>query len=118
MKRSRIKRRSFSQKYKGDGPRYGTLFVRVRELPCWLAQAGYDGPGHEGCGLGAQGGHTAHHVGRNDADGLIPVCGRAHDLCAGLGGRTTIAHFRDWLNRKAYRLDEVALNYVEQAEAA
>lgn len=113
-----MKRRSFSQKYKGDGLRYGTLFVRVRDMPCWLAVEGYAGPGHDGCGLGVQGGHTAHHVGRNDDEGLIPGCGKAHDLYAGLGGRATVMHFRDWLNRHAYRLDDVALEYVKKAEAA
>ncbi len=72
LKRTRIKRQSFSAKYDGTGPRYGTLFVRVRDMPCWLAEEGYSGPGHERCGLGSQGGHTAHHMGRVDSEGLLP----------------------------------------------
>jgi len=112
-------RKSFSTKYPAnhDGLRYGVLFRAVRKLPCWLCVSGYTGPGHvAGAGtFGAQGGHTAHHVGRLDADGLLPGCGAAHDLYAGLGGAKTIAHFREWLVREGFTLRLVAAGYVERA---
>ena len=112
-------RKSFSTKYPAhhDGLRYGVLFRAVRKLPCWLCEVGYTGPGHvAGAGtFGAQGGHTAHHVGRLDADGLLPCCGAAHDLYAGLGGAKTIAHFREWLAREEFTLRLVAVQYVERA---
>jgi hypothetical protein len=105
---------SFRQRYpKGvDRLRYGQAFDVVQEHAkrgnCRLAEMGYTGPGHEGCWHGTQGEWTAHHVGRNgdgsgrpvDADGMIYVCGRAHDLFAGRGGRKTVAAFRAWLVAK------------------
>jgi len=113
--RKRIKARSFSQTHDGKGERYGWLFRLVRRRACFLRVMGYRGLGHEGCGDGAQGGSTAHHVGRPDVEGLLPVCGRAHDLCAGLGGRTTVARFRAWLAEGGHTLKEMALRYVGEA---
>ena len=116
MKRSRMKRpKSFSQKYDGTGERYGPLFLAVRGMQCWLEEERYVGPGHEGCWRGAQGGHTAHHLGRLDREGLIPGCGRAHDLYAGLGGALTVQHFRDWLAVRGCSLNEVGQLYVARA---
>lgn len=107
------RRRSFSERYKDpNGPRYGQLFLIVRVLACWLKVEGY--PGHE-CGPGAQGGHTAHHVGRYDRDGLIPGCGRAHDLYAGLGGRTEQEEFKAWLREGGVTLKEIGFAYVVKA---
>lgn len=117
-KARRIKRRSFSEKYKDpEGKRYGELFMIVRLLSCWLCDEKYEGPGHKvgDCAIGAQGGHTAHHVGRYDADGLIPGGGKAHDLYAGLGGSGTVAHFRGWLGSKHVTLKQVGLEYVAKA---
>lgn len=118
-KAKRIKRQSFSQKYKDpDGKRYGELFMIVRLLSCWLCDEGYNGPGHKvgDCAIGAQGGHTAHHVGRYDEDGMIPGGGKAHDLYAGIGGSETVAHFRGWLGSKRVTLKQVGLEYVEKAK--
>lgn len=81
-------------------------------MPCWLAQARYVGPGHRECGVGVQGGHTAHHVGRKDADGLVPGCGRAHDLYAGLGSGTTVRAFAAWMKDSGWDLEEVAMRYA------
>ena len=104
------------------GTRYGPLFRAVKAMPCWLKAEGYRDRGHEECGPGVQmgmysrlDGHTAHHVGRYDEEGLLPVCGRAHDLSAGLGGRTTQLAFRAWLDRRGLSLDRLALDYVGRA---
>jgi len=105
-----------------QGTRYGPLFTAVKAMPCWLNVEGYRGRGHESCGPGVQqgqysapDGHTAHHVGRYDEEGLLPVCGRAHDLSAGLGGRTTQLVFQAWLDRQGFGLFEKALEYVGRA---
>ena len=50
-------------------------------------------------------------LGYYDADGLIPGCGAAHDLYAGLGGRKTVAHFRAWLEaQEGLPWDEALIN--------
>ncbi|HUT60647.1 MAG TPA: hypothetical protein VNA25_22610 [Phycisphaerae bacterium] len=110
--------KSFSEKYHDpEGPRYGQLFMVVRVMRCWLCEEGYEGPGHKvgDCARGVQGGHTAHHTGRLDADGMIPGGGAAHDLYAGLGGDTTQQHFKDWLKAKGVTLTEIGLRYVAKA---
>lgn len=113
--------KGFSKRYTGKGPRYGPLFKAVRDLPCHFCVEGYVGPGHEDGGrtLGQQGGPTAHHIGRLDAQGMIPVDGGAHDLCAGRGGDTSIAHFRAWLEEKEglpwrEALEAIGLRYIER----
>ena len=113
-----LPKRSFSEKYPANhpGPKYGPLFRAVRDMRCWLSCEGYWGRGHRQCWNGDTGGHTAHHVGRLDEHGLIPVCGAAHDLCHGLGGRTTKNHFRAWLDRQPKGLDAVGLAYVAEME--
>lgn len=83
-------------------------------MPCWLATRGYNGPGHTGCYIGVQGGHTAHHIGRDDVDGLLPVCGRAHDLCANITGLRAQLHFRAWMEEHGHTLESVALEFIEQ----
>jgi hypothetical protein len=87
-------------------------------MPCWLNRMGYRGPGHERCGPGVQGGHTAHHVGRRDAEGLLPGCGAAHDLYAGLGGSSRLREFRGWLEAMGYDLKVVARAYVRRTQEA
>lgn len=76
-----------------DGPRYGPLFRQVRDYArdggCVVAEIGYHGPGHEGCGLGVQTGPTAHHFGHHDKEGLAHCCGAGHDLLAHLGSEST-----------------------------
>lgn len=118
MKRGKpLKAKSFSQRFpkNHDGPRYGPLFRAVRLMPCWLAVQQYVGPGHEACALGTQGGHTAHHLGRNDEDGLISGCGAGHDLYVGRGGRTAVQHFAEWMRKHGFTLKDVGLAYVEKA---
>jgi hypothetical protein len=50
-----------------------------------------------------------------DAEGLLPVCGKAHDLVAGRGGRTTRATFEAWLKANHVDLRELGLRYYEEA---
>ncbi len=125
--KSKFRVLSFSKKYDGTGPRYGPLFRTVRDLTCWLRREGYQGPGHyPSCGRGVQDsphatleqgwGRTAHHVGRLDEEGLIPCCGKAHDILAGLGSRTTQQRFRAWLDERGFTLRQVGLLYVAQAK--
>ena len=119
-----LPKRSFSEKYPANhpGPKYGPLFRALRDRArggeCWLCDAGYQGPGHKigDCALGVTGGPTAHHCGRLDEHGMLPGGGQAHDLFHGLGGETTIAHFRDWLDRQPKGLDAVGLAYVAEME--
>ena len=113
---STIRTVPFFKMYDGTGKRYGQLFYIVRVLLCALCKRGYRGAGHPECGLGAQGGHTAHHVGRFDREGLIPGCGAAHDLYAGLGGEATIREFRGWLLRNGLTLEGLGQEYVEKAK--
>jgi hypothetical protein len=54
-------------------------------------------------------------VGRLDAEGLIPGCGLAHDLYAGLGSAATRAEFERWMLARGFDLGVVALAYVEGA---
>ena len=84
-------------------------------MRCWLAIVGYYGSGHPTCGIGAQGGHTAHHVGRMDADGMISLCEAGHDLCAGLAGRRAQLHFEKWLKAEGYTLREIGLEFYRLA---
>ncbi|KKM21364.1 hypothetical protein LCGC14_1636090 [marine sediment metagenome] len=118
--RKPLRARSFTEKYDGTGERYGPDFERVKHLPCELCRLGYVGPGHDrsegSLELGEQGGPTAHHVGRYDRDGLIPCDGAAHDLMAGLGGRTRQKRFKAWLAANGYDLKALALQYVTQEE--
>ncbi len=95
--------------------RYGPAFEAVKRLPCVLWTLAYYGPGHECCGFGAQGGHTAHHVGRLDSEGLLPVCGKAHDMIAGRGGEKEQEAFQFWLATQGHDLHEIALRYYEEA---
>jgi len=112
--KKKIKARSFSERYDGTGEEYGPVFRIIRLLPCWLALVGYFGPGHEACGRGEQGGHTAHHVGKTDAEGMLPGCGRAHDLYANRGSARTQRTFRAWLAERGYDLVAVALMYYRR----
>lgn len=109
--------RSFTERTRNATARYGPLFRAIRDLPCWLDSVGYRGSGHRRCGPGVQGGHTAHHVARTDAQGLLPGCGAAHDLYAGYGGAETVAEFRAFLDFGGYELERVALAYVRGAGA-
>lgn len=115
--RKPLRKQSFTERYKDpEGPRYGQLFLLVRVMRCWLDQVGYSGRGHHQCGMGVQGGHTAHHVGRLDAEGLIPGCGAAHDLYAGLGGAGMQKEFRAWLAAQGFTLPQVGAWYVGHAQ--
>lgn len=116
--RTRLSAKPFSKKYDGTGERYGALFRFVRDMKCWLSIEGYRGPGHEWCRDGVQGGSTAHHTGRKDEEGLVPGCGAAHDLYAGLGGRSTRKAFRAWLDSKGLSIERVGLLYVAKANEA
>lgn len=115
--RKRIVARSFSEKYDDpESPIYGKFFWIVRVMRCDLDLWGYRGPGHERCGRGVQGGHTAHHEGGTDEDGMRPCCGAAHDLFAGLGSARTQRAFRDWSTEVGYDGPKRAKHYVERAK--
>lgn len=112
----------FTERYPEDhdGPRYGPVYRRVRDWArqgqCFARAIGYRGPGHEECPApGVQTGPTAHHTGRDDLDGLLDACGAGHDLAAGLGGRSTVEAFREFLEERGLDLDEMA---KEEAEVA
>lgn len=106
MKRSPILRRGL----KRAPDRYGPVWDRVRRLPCWVAGAGYRGRGHPRCGMGETSRHTAHHIGRRDSDGLIPVCGAAHDLFHNRAGRRAAREFDRWL--ADHNVVAIAVGYV------
>ena len=72
--RKRMKARTLEEKFGDDPLRYGTLFREIRLLPCFGSTYL---PGHV-CGLGYAPA-TAHHLGKTDLDGLLPVCGHMHD---------------------------------------
>lgn len=76
QRKSRLKRRSLAERTKDDPDRYGDLFEAVRRMPCFGRKYL---PGHE-CELGYAPA-SAHHLGRQDSEGMVPVCGRLHDLC-------------------------------------
>lgn len=100
----RVRQRAFSEIHDGTGERYGPAFQAVRSMPCYLATVGYFGPKHERCGHGLQGGHTAHHFGRLDADGMLPGCGLAHDLYARIAGRIPQMELDAWLEERGIDL--------------
>lgn len=74
-KGGRLKRRDFRKLKEG---RYGPLWETVRRMPCFLREMA---PELHECGLGYAPA-TAHHVIPKglDAEGLIPTCGKAHDV--------------------------------------
>ena len=109
--RTRLRRRPFAETRTDD--RYGPTFEAVRRLPCMLAVLRYDGPKHESCGPGVQGGHTAHHVGKLDREGLLPGCGLAHDLYAGIAGRRPQLAFDGWLKEHGLDLAAIAFGIAD-----
>ena len=72
--KKRMKARTLREKFKDRPWKYGQVFEAVRKLPC--AGRVYV-PGHE-CGPGVAPA-SAHHLGRDDLDGLVPACARFHD---------------------------------------
>ena len=70
----KLKARTLEERFKDNPLRYGVVFNRVRTWPCfgieWL-------PGHK-CRLGYAPA-TAHHLGKDDLDGMVPVCSWLHD---------------------------------------
>lgn len=72
--KKRLKARSLREKFKDEPLRYGVVFERVRTYPC----AGKVYFVDHVCGPGVAPA-SAHHLGRDDMDGLWPVCGRCHD---------------------------------------
>lgn len=105
----KLKRRGVMERHADDPDRYGELFLRVREMPCFGRSRL---PLHQ-CGIGVRPA-TAHHVGRKDSEGLLPVCGRLHDAL----------HERPWEIQSrmgkggAEKVRRLALEYVEQARAS
>ena len=70
----KMKVRTLEEKFGDDPFRYGTLFKEIRLLPCFGSTYL---PGHV-CGLGYAPA-SAHHLGKTDLDGLLPVCSLLHD---------------------------------------
>jgi hypothetical protein len=104
MKKSALKK----GRWKRTEYRYGKLWEAVKREPCFLS---WHVPGHK-CGIGVRPA-TAHHLGRLDAEGLVPCCGKAHDLC----------HDQPWRVRKALdlagapTLEEIGMEYVRRARS-
>lgn len=70
----KLRTRTLAERFEDDPTRYGVLFDLVRRDACFgLTYL----PGHV-CGLGYAP-PSAHHLGKTDLDGLLPVCGRLHD---------------------------------------
>lgn len=72
--KKRFKGRTLKERFKGQPWKYGQVFEAVRKLPC--AGRVYL-PYHE-CGPGVAPA-SAHHLGNDDLDGLVPACSRFHD---------------------------------------
>lgn len=72
---SKLRRRGVMERYKDDPDRYGDAFLGIRELPCFARRYL---PGSE-CGLGYAPA-SAHHLGEKDSEGLVPCCGKHHDM--------------------------------------
>jgi len=69
-----LKTRSLKEKFKDEPTRYGQVFEEARLLLCFgLGRL----PGHV-CGIGVAR-STAHHIGKDDLEGLLPSCGKLHD---------------------------------------
>lgn len=82
--------RPMSQKRR-DNPRiYGPLYRIVREFPCCLKALN----DHHQCGPGSAP-SAPHHVvpvgrGGTDLDGLVKLCGRAHDVAEAQKGQAVV----------------------------
>lgn len=114
-----MRTRSFTQVHDGQGDRYGPAFHRVRDLVCWLATQGYDGPGHPECGPGQQRWDpTACHIAHYDYEGIINGCGAAHDLYDGRGGESSVRHFRAWIEGRGEDLRTVGVAFYRAAIGA
>lgn len=72
--KKRMKTRTLAEKFKDEPLRYGVVFKRVRRYPC----AGRVYFADHVCGPGVAPA-SAHHLGYDDLDGLVPSCGRFHD---------------------------------------
>lgn len=115
-------KKSFSERYPEThiGPRYGSAFRAVRRLArqgeCVAVRYGYRGRGHEGCGRGSRRlNPTAIHLGHFDAEGLLPGCGRFHDLVDGYGSEETVREFETWVRTGLGRsLRDLGLEYVQR----
>lgn len=105
----KLRSRGVMEKYKDDPFLYGVLFTLVRTWRCFGATYL---PGHE-CGLGYAP-PTAHHPGKTDLDGLLPVCGALHDLVEERPSRVERAL------REAGQpsLHDIARTYLSQASQA
>jgi len=72
--KKKLRARTLAERAEENPLRYGPVFLKVREKPC--AGRVYL-PGHE-CGLGYAPA-SAHHIGKDDLDGLVPACAAFHD---------------------------------------
>ena len=70
----KLRGRTLEERFKDQQLRYGLLFREIRLLLCFGVEYL---PGHI-CGPGYAP-PTAHHLGKLDLDGLLPVCGLLHD---------------------------------------
>ena len=72
--RKRMRAKTLQEKFGDDQLRYGPLWELVRRRPCFGKSYL---PGHV-CALGYAP-PSAHHLGKTDLDGLLPVDGALHD---------------------------------------
>jgi hypothetical protein len=99
-----LRSRTLTERFQDDPTRYGPLWKVVRVLPCVGRMVD---PGHE-CGPGYAPA-TAHHLGKTDLEGLVPVCGALHDV---LHQRHKC---REWEERAGVDLAALGGKYVKGA---
>lgn len=115
-----LKRRDFRKRKEG---RYGPLWEKVRRMPCFLLEMV---PELHECGLGYAPA-TAHHVIPKglDEQGLLPVCGKVHDVLEAQKRReivdfTLMPEYRrgSWIMGVRFEVDVrlLGLHYVERAK--
>ncbi|MFP3947118.1 MAG: hypothetical protein ACLFWG_00175 [Longimicrobiales bacterium] len=106
---SRLRSRSWSERR--TVLRHGPVWETVRLEPCiWLLVD----PGHE-CRRSVRGGHTAHHLGRSDLDGLVPAGGLVHDRLHGRPGEPPSVAAAELLEATGLTLEEHGRRHVERA---
>lgn len=104
-----MKRRSLKERFKDRPECYGPIFLLVRQEPCFAARVL---PTLHACGLGYAPA-SAHHLGDTDLDGLLPACGRMHDVLENPRGvRMTEAQLQA---AGQPSLREIGLQYVGRA---
>lgn len=104
-RKTRLRSRSFTERFKDDPIRYGVLFRIIRKLPCFVSIQDYS---HQCAGPGR---HTAHHEGEDDLAGLLPCCGYVHRGLEGSVNRTR-SEYLIVIGMTEEDVAELAMRYV------